>query len=64
MLDKGFNPVRLGFVTSTSNPAKQYEIRMGKDGRIYCGCPAWKFSGAEGVNKSCKHVRAFVARSL
>lgn len=35
-----------------------YEIRMGKDARLYCTCPAWKFSPHG--HKSCKHLRAYL----
>jgi hypothetical protein len=43
-------------VPSSSNPDKLYEIRLGSDSKIYCTCPAWRFSKAR--EKGCKHVRA------
>ena len=36
---------------------KSYEIRVGKDGRVYCTCPAWKFSRGTREEKNCKHLR-------
>ncbi len=38
---------------SKSTPNKQYEVRRGDDGRIYCTCPAWIFS------KKCRHLTEF-----
>lgn len=32
----------------------KYQIRLGGDSRVYCTCPAWKFSGDA---KDCKHLR-------
>ena len=43
-------------VASKSNPDKHYEIRLGGDNRVYCTCPAWKFSKG---TKDCKHLREF-----
>ena len=41
----------------------RYEIRLGADSRVYCTCPAWKFSGDA---KDCKHLRqhGFVSLKL
>jgi hypothetical protein len=33
-----------------------YDVRRGKDGKVYCTCPGWKFSEGD---KTCKHVRDF-----
>tara|TARA_R110002020_G_scaffold387486_1_gene598148 strand:- start:169 stop:378 length:210 start_codon:yes stop_codon:yes gene_type:complete len=50
----------LATTPSHSNPDKHYEIRLGrKDNRVYCTCPAWKFSKAG--NKDCKHLKIFRA---
>jgi hypothetical protein len=38
---------------SGSNPAKNYNIILGKDGVVYCDCMGWK------MNKHCKHLEAF-----
>jgi hypothetical protein len=35
-----------------------YEIRRGRDGRLWCGCPSWRFAKGE---KTCKHMRLFEA---
>jgi hypothetical protein len=31
----------------------EYEIRQGKDGVVYCTCPAWRF----GHGEPCKHMK-------
>ena len=33
-----------------------YEVRKGKDGKVFCTCPGWKFSLEA---KTCKHLREF-----
>jgi len=43
-------------VESSSRPGVKYEIRLGKDDRLYCTCPGWKFGG-----RTCKHLRQFEA---
>jgi SWIM zinc finger len=45
----------LATVASKSNANRTYEIRLGKDEKVYCTCPAWKFSGTG----NCKHLREF-----
>lgn len=45
-------------VRSHSNPALSYEIRLGKDGKVYCICPSWKFSSG----KPCKHLKSLEVR--
>jgi len=37
---------------SDSNPDKMYYIHKGRDGVIYCDCPAWKFSKPH----NCRHL--------
>lgn len=39
---------------SSSNPNKEYELREGDDGVVYCTCPAYGFSRA--TPKICKHM--------
>ena len=47
-------------IKSSSNPSKSYEIvRSDKDGRVYCSCPAWKFSKVS--PKTCKHLKQYIA---
>ena len=36
-----------------------YELRMGKDGVVYCSCPAWRFSKER--PRSCKHMVAWAS---
>ena len=38
-----------------------WQVRMGKDGRMYCTCPAWRFQRARIEDrKPCKHMWAYV----
>lgn len=37
---------------TSSNSITKYIIREGKDGVIYCDCPAWKFSKPH----NCRHL--------
>ena len=35
-----------------------YDIRMGKNGHIYCNCMAWKMQkGVHPSERTCKHIR-------
>ena len=45
-------------VPSMTNPDKSYEVRLGKDGNVYCTCPAWKFQRKPVADRVCKHMRA------
>jgi hypothetical protein len=48
---------------SKSNPLKTYDIILANDGvTTYCDCPGWKMS--PGPDKTCSHLRAFVAGQL
>lgn len=48
----------LATVASDSDPDREYEIRRGGDGVVYCTCPAWKFQkGVSPRFRSCKHIR-------
>ena len=49
---------------ASSDGTKTYEIRRGKDGEVYCTCPAWRFSGRDRFHqlvqtRTCKHLEAF-----
>jgi len=46
------------FAPSASNPNKGYPIKMGHDGNLYCGCPAWKFQKKHPKDRTCKHLKA------
>lgn len=49
---------KLDTVSSDSDPSKQYEIRIGKDNVIYCGCPGWAHS--KKTPKMCRHLAKWV----
>ena len=46
---------------SKSNPSKSHEVRLGKDGVVYCTCPAWRFQKLTPSCRCCKHTKATVA---
>lgn len=56
-----FVPTVLATIRSSSNPSKFYQIRMGRDGNVWCTCPAWKFQHAAAKGRTCKHLRSFAA---
>ena len=49
----------LGRIKSDSDPEKEYEIRLGADGNIYCSCPAWKYQKKPVKDRMCKHLEKF-----
>lgn len=49
-------PTVLARFASKSNPSKSHEVRLGKDGVVYCGCPSWRFQKNHPSNRTCKHV--------
>lgn len=59
-----FNATVIATVPSHSNPAKSYNIRMGKDGNVYCTCPAWKFQKVHPKARTCKHLKAFAKSAV
>ena len=54
----------LASVPSKTNPDLSYEIRRGKDGVVYCSCPAWKHQRLPVAHRSCKHLKSFHAANL
>jgi hypothetical protein len=51
----------VGKFQSMTSPGKFYEIRRGKDGVVYCTCPAWKFQKKEyGQPRTCKHLKSLM----
>lgn len=51
-------PVVLATIPSSSNPEVTYQVIRGKDGNVYCTCPAWKFKkGVSPKDRTCKHLR-------
>lgn len=36
-----------------SRPGSFYEVRRGGDGKVYCTCPAWRFSKGH----ACRHIK-------
>jgi len=58
-------PTVLAVAPSKTDPSKSYEIRRGKDGTIYCTCPAWRYQRLKkGEKRTCKHLAAFFAQQL
>jgi hypothetical protein len=51
-------------VPSASNPAKSHEVKLGKDGNVYCSCPAWRFQKVHPHARTCKHIKAAQAQGL
>lgn len=43
---------------SSSRPGTFHEVRQGRDGNIYCSCPAWRFQRKPPMERTCKHLRA------
>jgi len=41
---------------SLSDPSRSYAVQTGKDGVIYCSCPAWKFQRLSPRERTCKHT--------
>ena len=37
---------------------------MGKDGNVYCTCPAWKFQRKAVQGRTCKHLVAFAQKAF
>jgi hypothetical protein len=46
---------------SASNPGKQYHIIRGEDGVTYCDCPAWRFNSFNSSDRTCKHLKDYLA---
>jgi len=46
--------------SSSSNAI--YEVRLGKDGEIYCTCPGWRFSGRRNAPRTCKHLKKLMSQ--
>lgn len=48
-----------------SSSGSEYSLTVsGRDGKVYCSCPAWKFSGRNGGGKSCKHIQTFERKTM
>lgn len=47
-------------IKSTTS-GKTYTIKQGKDGVLYCNCPAWKFQKKPVEQRHCKHYRMAIA---
>lgn len=45
------------FVVKSTSSGKRYEIREGKDGVLYCSCPAWRFQHKPTDQRTCKHFK-------
>lgn len=61
MNSHSIHPTVLATFPSKSSPGKVYEVRLGKDGNLWCGCPSWRFQKNSPTNRSCKHIVEFKA---
>ncbi len=50
----------IGLEPSDREGQPDYEIRLGKDHRVYCNCASWRYSPAPA--KTCKHLKRFNAK--
>jgi predicted nucleic acid-binding Zn finger protein len=50
----------LATVPSMTSKGKWYAVIQGKDGKVFCTCPAWRFSKAD--EKGCKHLKNLAAK--
>lgn len=39
-----------------------YDIKKGKDGVVYCTCPAWRFQKLPVAARTCKHIKSVSAQ--
>ena len=35
---------------------ERHEVRIGRDGNVYCTCPAWRLQALHPYNRTCKHI--------
>lgn len=48
----------------SSNGKTSYDIKLGKDGNVYCTCPAWKFQKLHPQQRTCKHIKSAQSQDL
>ena len=36
--------------------ARSYTVKQGRDGVVYCSCPAWRFQQRAAGARTCKHI--------
>jgi len=49
---------------TSSNGKTEYQIKLGKDGNVYCSCPAWRFQKLHPHQRTCKHIKSAQAQDL
>lgn len=54
-------PMLLASVPSDSDPSRTYDVRKGRDGNVYCTCPAWRFQRKPVAERTCKHIDRLAA---
>ena len=59
---KDAQTVSYGFTSAGSG--KSYSLSLGKDGNVYCSCPAWRFQKTAAGKRTCKHIKAFERKSF
>lgn len=53
------------FTTPSSTGKGEHQVKLGKDGNVYCSCGAWKFQkGVHPHDRTCKHIKAAQAAGL
>ena len=45
------------FELQISGQTANYTVKQGRDGVVYCSCPAWRFQRVPARQRSCKHIR-------
>jgi len=48
----------------SSTGTTEYDIKLGKDGNVYCSCPAWRFQKLHPHARTCKHIKSAQAQDL
>lgn len=58
------SPTVLARNESHSSPGSFHEVRRGADGNVYCTCPSWRFQKNSPLNRTCKHIESWKARTV
>jgi len=50
-------PVLATFLSKSNPSADPYEVRLGKDGNVYCTCPGWRYQSKHPHDRVCCHMK-------